>query len=340
MADDVLSQDEVESLLSSLDTVTPETPPTPAAPATASAAPARPRELVTAYDFKRPERIGKEQMRALQSLHEGIGRNFGAGLSSLLRNVVEVKLTSVDQLTYSDFIFSLESPTCFNLLTAAPLEGNLILDINPSILYPIINQLLGGGTETGSVGRRPLTEIELRLTSRVTNLFLSDLRRVWANILPLDFQVVRIESNPQLVQIVPPNEVVVLICFELTLGNGEVRGMMQLCIPFNAIERIGNKLTANSWVGYTRVEPTDESYAHMGRTLEGATVELVATLARSKITTADLLGLRVGDIISTEKAICAPLEVAVQGTAKFFAFPGAIRGHKAIRIADVKKPGE
>ena len=86
-------------------------------------------------------------MRALQTLHEGFSRNFGAALSGLLRSIVEVKLTSVDQLTYSEFVFSLENPTCFNLLRADPLEGNLILDINPSILYPIIDRLLGGGRE-------------------------------------------------------------------------------------------------------------------------------------------------------------------------------------------------
>ena len=96
--------------------------------------PLRPRDKVSPYDFKRPERVGKEQMRALQTLHEGFGRNFGAALSALLRTIVEVKLTSVDQLTYSEFVFSLENPTCFNLLRAEPLEGNLILDINPSIL--------------------------------------------------------------------------------------------------------------------------------------------------------------------------------------------------------------
>ena len=96
----------------------------------------RPREKVTVYDFKRPERVGKEQMRSLQTMHEGFGRNFGAALSALLRTMVEVKLTSVDQLTYSEFVFSLENPTCFNLISAAPLEGQLILDINPSILFP------------------------------------------------------------------------------------------------------------------------------------------------------------------------------------------------------------
>ena len=148
-----------------------EAPATSAAADGESAPPARHREKITPYDFKRPERVGKEQMRALQTLHEGFGRNFGAALSALLRSIVEVKLTSVDQLTYSEFVFSLENPTCFNLLKAEPLEGNLILDVNPSILYPIIDRLLGGGREGGPLARRPLTEIELRLVSRITSLF-------------------------------------------------------------------------------------------------------------------------------------------------------------------------
>src|SRR5207237_6699260 len=155
-------------------------------------------------DFKRPERVGKEQMRALQTLHEGFGRNFGAALSGLLRAIVEMKLTSVDQLTYSEFVFSLENPTCFNLLRADPLEGNLILDINPSILYPIIDRLLGGGRDPAPIARRPLTEIELRLVSRITNLFLEQLRQAWENVLELKLSCERDESDPQLVHVAAP----------------------------------------------------------------------------------------------------------------------------------------
>jgi flagellar motor switch protein FliM len=328
MTDEVLSQAEVESLLTAMESQQVSPQPT-AGPATFDA-PARPREKITSYDFKRPERVGKEQMRALQSLHEGFGRNFGAALSALLRTIVEVKLTSVDQLTYSEFIFSLENPTCFNLLTAKPLDGNLILDINPSILYPVINRLLGGGKETGPIARRALTEIELRLVRRITGLFLQDLKRAWANIVPLEFEIERVESNPQLVQIVPPNEVVVLISFELTLAD--VRGMLNLCLPFNSLERISSKLTTNSWATYARVSSTPQSVESVGKRLDRALVEVVATLACSRITTADLLGLRVGDIVTTEHDIRHPLEIAVEGVSKFHASAGALKGHKAIQI--------
>jgi flagellar motor switch protein FliM len=328
MADEVLSQSEVESLLSAMESHTARQ-----AAAKPSAAPirtARHREKVTPYDFKRPERVGKEQMRALQSLHEGFGRNFGAALSALLRSIVEVKLTSVDQLTYGEFVFSLENPTCFSLLRAEPLEGNLILDINPSILYPIIDRLLGGGKDAGPVSRRPLTEIELRLVSRITGLFLHELKHAWEGVLTLKLSVDRVESNPQLVQIVPPNEVVVLVSFELTLG--ELRGMINLCIPFNAIERVSSKLAANSWVTYGKTSATQQTRTAIGERLDEAQVDVVVTLAESKITTGDLIGLRVGDIITTEKDIHQPLEIAVQGATKFHASAGAFKGLKAVRV--------
>jgi flagellar motor switch protein FliM len=335
MADEVLSQSEVESLLSAMEAHTAKAPAAASAPKASPASaltarPPRPREKVTPYDFKRPERVGKEQMRALQSLHEGFGRNFGAALSALLRSIVEVKLTSVDQLTYGEFVFSLENPTCFNLLRAEPLEGNLILDLNPSILYPIIDRLLGGGKDAGPISRRPLTEIELRLVSRITGLFLQELKHAWEGVLPLKLSVDRVESNPQLVQIVPPNEVVVLISFELTLG--ELRGMINLCIPYNAIERVSSRIAANSWVTYGKTGSTPQTRAGLSQRLDASEVELVVTLAETKITTADLIGLRVGDIITTDKDRHTPLEVAVQGSPKFHASAGAFKGCKAIRV--------
>jgi flagellar motor switch protein FliM len=325
MGDDVLSQAEVDTLLTQM-----ETGGSAAGPARIAPQSSRPSEKVVPYDFKRPERVGKEQMRALQTLHEGFSRNFGAAMSGLLRSIVEVKLTSVDQLTYSEFVFSLENPTCFNLLKAEPLEGHLILDINPSILFPIIDRLLGGGRDPTPPARRPLTEIELRLVARLTSLFLEEFRRAWANVLEMNLSVERVESNPQLVQIVPPNEVIVLISFEITLG--EMRGMMNLCIPFNSIERIGQKLSSNSWVSYGRRGATQETTQRISQNLRGALVQLVAQLAETKITTGDLIGLRVGDIITTEKDMNTPIVISVEGQAKYHARPGAFKGRKAIRI--------
>ncbi len=326
MSTEVLSQVEVESLLTAMGTGEES----PVAEAPVKSSPAIGREKVTPYDFKRPERVGKEQMRALQTLHEGFGRNFGAALSALLRSIVEVKLTSVDQLTYSEFVFSLENPSCFNLLKADPLEGNLILDINPSILYPIIDRLLGGGREMGALARRPLTEIELRLVSRITGLFLEELRHAWENVMDLKLAVLQVESNPQLVQIVPPNEVVVVISFELTIGD--LRGMMNLCIPYNSIERIGGKLSANNWVTYGRKNASKETIQQISETICSSPVGVQVRLAQTRIGTGELMRLRVGDIITTQKDVHQPVIVSVEGVPKFRAKLGAYKGHKAIMI--------
>jgi len=336
MSDDVLSEEEVESLLNAIDPGLPQRPSETKQAVPISLPAKRLNEKVSPYDFKRPERVGKEQMRALQFLHEGFGRSFGAAMSALLRTIIEVRLTSVDQLTYGEFVFSLENPTCFNLLRAHPLDGNIILDLNPSILYPIIDRLLGGGKDSEPPSRRPLTEIELLLVSRITTIFTQELKKAWENVLELELSVERVESNPQLVHVVPPNEVVVLISFELTIG--EIRGMMNLCIPFNSIERISNKLTANSWVGYSRSGSTPESIETITQQLDDSRVQLVVTLAETTVNTADLIGLRVGDVITTEKDIHSPLRVDIQGVEKFGASPGTFKGKKAIQVLDTIEP--
>jgi flagellar motor switch protein FliM len=324
MSGDVLSQAEVESLLSAMDGREADVI------ADAATSRIKHREKISPYDFKRPERVGKEQMRSLQTMHEGFGRNFGAALSALLRTIVELKLTSVDQLTYSEFVFSLENPTCFNLINAAPLEGQLILDINLSLLFPIIDRLLGGGSDPTPPARRPLTEIELRLVSRITDLFCKEMKQAWENVMELDLSIDHVESNPQLVQIVPPNEVVVLISFELTIGDA--RGMMNLCIPFNSIERISTRLSANSWVSYGKKTATPDNIKRISGQLKDALVEVVVDLAETNISTSDLFGLRVGDIIATEKDVERPLTVSVEGRPKFHAQPGIFKGHKAIQL--------
>ena len=325
MTSEVLTQLEVESLLGAVSGgELPAAGPPVKTPAAIGC------EKVTPYDFKRPQRVGKEQMQALQVLHEGFARSFGAALSALLRSAVEVKLAGVDQLTCREFVTGLKSPGCFNLLKAEPLEGNLVLDISPSILYPIIDRLLGGGQERGGPARQPLTEIELRLGSRITGLFLEELRHAWADVLELKLAVLQVVSDPQLVQIVPPHDVVAVIGFELTIGG--LRGTMKLCIPYYSIERIGGKLSANNWVSFGRKNASQETVRQIGETICSSPVGVQVRLAQTKIGTGELMGLRVGDIITTQKDVHQPVIVAVEGVPKFRANLGAFKGHKAVLI--------
>ncbi len=321
---DVLSQSEVESLLAALDPGSAQTTPSDVRSDEVSA-------QISVYDFKRPERVSKEQMRTFQGVHEGFSREFGAALSAMVRTIVECKLISVDQLTYSEFVFSLENPTCFTLLKADPLDGHIIMDLNPSIIFPIIDRLLGGGrTLAQSVPRRPLTEIELNLVSRITDRAIAALRNAWGSVCDLQLKVTQVESNPQLVQIVPPNEVIVLVSFEISMG--EMRGIMNLCIPFNTIEPLAGKLSANTWSTYTQKQPDRRQTLNLETGVSNAQVELIVNLAATRLTAGELMGLAVGDVIVTEHDSHNALEVCIEGRPKFTGFPGLTKGHKAVRI--------
>ena len=345
-----LSQNQVESLLKAMETAEGEPATKPDAPpkfssesspsvsgrTAGSGFSGAGNARVTAYDFKRPERVGKDQMRAIHSLHEALARNFGASISGMLRTMIEVKLLSVDQLTYSEFVFSLDNPSCFTVLNPKPLEGHWILDVAPSLSYAVIDRMLGGDPQPTDSIRRPLTEIETRLMSRVVEQFLTHLRSAWENIVELEPEIENIESNPQLVQIVPPNEVVILVGFEIMLGKN--RGMMNLCVPFNTIESFNTNLSRNGWVGYGKGKPTSASKQKISQNVDRAVIDVVVTLARSKILTGDLLDLSVGDVITTEQEVSDPLELAVQNVPKFTARAGAFKGKKAVKIESFIEP--
>ena len=344
MAGEVLSQAEVENLLNMMSSDVSAPKPSPAGNAGlgivdrgSAAKPAGPawasKEKVTGYDFKTPDRVGKEQMKTLQTMHEGFGRKFAASLSAMLRAVVDVKLTSVDQLAYSEFIFGLDNPTCFNLLRAEPLEGNLILDISPSMLYPMIDRLLGGGKEPTMTVRRPLTEIEQRLVLRITKMFLGELKHAWENVIDLDFEVMQTESNPQLIQVVPPNEVVIVLCFEVVLT--EVRGAITLCIPYNSFERISSKLNSTNWTGYSsKKQATPQTIKQISKDIRNMKTEVKVKLAEAKMKLHEFINLRIGDVICTQKSASSPLLVSVEGIPKYWGTPGKFKGYTAIQIAD------
>jgi flagellar motor switch protein FliM len=211
------------------------------------------------------------------------------------------------------------------------------LDIAPTLSYAVIDRMLGGDPSPDDTIRRPLTEIENRLVGRVVAIFLVQLKNAWDTIIELEIEVESVESNPQLVQIVPPNEVVILVGFEVLLGKN--RGMMNLCIPFNTIEKFNSKLSRNGWVGYGKGIPTEQTRGKITSNVDRALVDIVVTLARSTIRTGDLLDLSVGDIITTEKEVHDPLELSVQDVPKFHTSAGAFKGKKAVRIESiVEKP--
>lgn len=283
------------------------------------------------YDFKRPERVSKDQMRALQTLHEGFARNFGASLSGFLRTIVEVKVATCEQMTYSEFISGLPNPTSFNLLETTGLDGQMCLEISPLIIYPIIDRLLGGSSSELFIPQRPMTLIESRLISNVTRRGLQAMSEAWASLREMEFSIAATESNPQLVQIVPPNEVVVVIGFELKMSNRA--GTMNLCIPYNVIEPLMEALSAQSWFAVSKQQKSPEVRARITGNLSSASMGLSVVIARTTITLKDLIEMQVGDVIVSEKPASEPVDVCVEGERKFVAAMGHHRGQRAVRIS-------
>ena len=236
----------------------------------------------------------------------------------------------IEKLTYSEFIHSLPNPTCFNLLKADQLDGQLCLEISPLIIYPIIDRLLGGSNADLFIPQRPLTQIEQRLVQRITDRATHHLSEAWSNLTPVTFSVNDFESNPQLVQIVPPNETVVVVGFELKMGNRA--GTMSLCIPYNVIEPIMGVLAAQNWFSYQRKGGQEDHLKKLTRNVSNAKVEMRAFLASTTITMNELLSLQVGDVITTDKPISRDVLIQIEGKNKFLGQVGQLRGNRAVRI--------
>jgi len=231
MGGEILSQDEVESLLSMMDSETSKP---------------KPDESRWEVDDTTIERVGKDELKMLQNMHDQFARRIAAKISTMLQSVVDVRLISIDQLCYIEFIFGLDNPTCFNLLQVKTPHGdeNMFLDINPSVLLIMIEHMLGGGGVHTLPARRPLTNIEVRLAQRIIDDILVELKNIWQKTADLDFTVAQTESNPQMIQVVEPNDVVIVLCFEVALV--EIRGTMTLCIPVEGLFRISSAFDIHS----------------------------------------------------------------------------------------------
>lgn len=281
------------------------------------------------YDFRRPERVSKDQMRALASIHEVFARNFGATLSGQLRTIVDVRVVSVEQVTYTEIIHSLPNPTAFMVLKAPPLEGQMCLEMSPLIIYPIIDRMLGGASNSTYIPQRGLTAIEWRLICRIVERALANLSEVWQNLANVNFELEATESNPQLVHIVAPSEVVVFITFEIKLGQSA--GTMALCVPFNTIEGVLSHLTSQSW--FYRPKPaTEKQTQRITRNLARSTVELTAFLGQTRVRLSELRALEPGDLLPLDKRHDAEMIIRIAGHNKYAGKLGALRGHRAIGL--------
>ena len=265
------------------------------------------------YDFRRPDRIAKDQLRAIHLLHENFARSLAASLSAYLRAYVTVNLVSVEQLSFRDFTQCLPSPSSMVVLAMKPFDGNAVLEINPSLVYPILEMLLGGSGKVASTITREITEIEQNILEGPLRIILQDLRTSWSAVAVLDFATESYKAEPQLLQILAPNEVVVAITLEVRIG--EAAGMINLGIPSMIVKMLRQKFDQQWSVPKTRA--TEDEHARMLRLIHPAGLRLEARLQGPTVSVSTLLDLAQGDVLAFDYPVARRLDMMVNGSLKY-----------------------
>jgi flagellar motor switch protein FliM len=288
-----------------------------------------------AFDFRRPDRIPKSQIRAIHMLHDNFVRNLVSSLSAYLRSYLVVNLVSVEQLSYLEFLEGLPSPTCMISVGLQPYEGSAVLELNPSLVFPIIEMLLGGSGKSSVSMRREVTEIEQNLLEGLFRIILHDLREAWKSVAAIDFVMETLETEPQFLQIMAPNEAVVCIGIEVRIG--ESAGMMNLAIPSITIKMMRQKFDQQWFV--RRSESTDQEQARILRLIKPAELEMDVRINGPKLLVRDFMKLQEGDVLNLNYPAGRPVDLHCNGKRKFEGSLAASGRKRAMRIQRVVDAG-
>lgn len=311
----ILSQDEIDALLSSA----------PAGDGAARVSEAGFGGVIT-YNFRRPDRVSKEQIRSLHFLHDRFARNVTSSLGAYLRTVTELSIVSVEQFSYSEFLMSMADPTAYYAFAMLPLDGLGALELNPTLAFTIVDRMLGG-SGGGVPPARALTEIEQNVIDSVVRLMLEHLTETWRAVFEVQFRIHGRETRPQMLQVAGPNEIVILLVFDLKVGD--IRGMLNLCIPASAIEATGSSFV-QGW-HRTHREPTFTEQRWLHANLARVPLAVTSTI-ETRLRARELVNLASGDVLSLGVPVQVPLDVRVGSMVKFKGRLTASGGHAALRI--------
>jgi len=295
------------------------------------------KKKIRPYDFRRPNKFAKDQMRTLVMLHENLARRLVTSLSAYLRTMVQIEVASVDQMTYEEFTRSLPNPTVINLLELAPLDGNMILEFTPNLAFAVIDRLLGGhGGLDYAV--RELTEIEQRVIRQVVMRFFPNIQEAWSNVIEVSPGYVEMETNPLFTQFIPPSDMVILVTMDLKIT--ETSGLMNLCYPYMLLEPFLPRLSAQSWFGSSRKNFSSAALQTLEARLKEADVPVQVELGTTTISIRELLNLSEGDVIRLEQEVNNPLTVRIGEERKYEGFPGLSKNNKfAVQLSSYKYEG-
>ena len=328
MSGEILSQSEIDALLSALST------------GEMDAEELKKEEVekrVKVYDFKRALRFSKDQIRSLTRIHENFARLLTTYFSAQLRTYIHIAVASVDQLPYEEFVRSIPKMTILNVYEVPPLDGHIILEVNPNIAYAMMDRVLGGrGESMNKVDN--LTEIETKIMTSLFEKAFENLQEAWSTIVDIDPIMTDFEVNPQFLQLVSPNDTVIVI--SLNIQVGDTTGMINMCIPHVVLEPIIPNLSAHYWMQTSQKERSPEEMAMLEKRITHSEMIVAAELGETSITIHDFLQLDVGDVIELSQPIDAPLTVKIGDVPKFYGQPGKVGKKLAIQILDILKGGD
>ncbi|NOQ29534.1 MAG: flagellar motor switch protein FliM [Helicobacteraceae bacterium] len=286
---------------------------------------------ITLYDFKRPNRVSKEQLRAFRGIHDKMARSLASQISASMRSIVEIQLHSVDQMTYGEFLMSLPNPTSFNVFSMKPLDGSGVFEINPSIAFPMLDRLLGGKGEPFE-SNREFSDIELNLFESILRIMMGTLREAWGPVTEIYPSIESKESSPNVVQIVAQNEIVVMVVMEIIIGHSS--GMMNICYPVISLEPVLPKLASRDLM-LSETNSKKSRNKELQVLLGGAQVNIEAYLGRAELTLREILDLGAGDVIPLDAQSDKPVGVSIDGKERYRGEIGLFRFRKSIKITEI-----
>lgn len=324
---DVLSQNEIDALLAALSSGEMDAE---------ELKKEETQRKIRSYDFKRAVRFSKDHIRSLTRIHENFARYLTTYFSAQLRTFVQINVVQVEQLPYDEFIRSIPKMTILNIFEAEPLEGRMVLEVHPNVAYAMLDRLLGGtGTAPSKISS--LTEIETTIMERIFSRAFESLQEAWKTVIDISPRMEALETNPQFMQIVSPNETIALI--SLSTKIGDTSGMINLCIPHVVIEPIMPKLSVHHWFVSQKKSRAPEEVDALQYRVSKAKLPIVAELGESRLTIREFLGLSVGDVISLDKPVNEGLSIRIGDKLKYVGSPGTIKDHVAIQIDEIVSEG-
>ena len=319
---DVLSQNEIDSLLAALSTGELDV----------DEIKENSEKQVKEYDFARPSKFSKEHLRTLEIIFEHYGRLLSTNLPVYLRKNVQVEVMNSEAVTYSEFSNALSNPVLLGIVSFAPLKGNIIIEMASSLGYAMVDRMLGVKGDTIEKVR-DFSEIELLIIERILVVCVNLLREPWENVVDIQPKLERIETNSQYAQIISPSEMIAIVTINLKIGD--VEGLMNICLPYLTLEDVIDKLNTKYW--YSNMQAQDDTnYAQAIESLiQRAQIPVKAVLGSSTISVNDFAMLQPGDIIRLNRKVDEELDIYVGNIRKFTALPGTARENYAVRVTSV-----